>query len=483
MAESEITCHHLKYYDISRNVDAIFSLFCSQRNKAVDSMKNSPEEFFKKLWTNESLIGIDKRCMYQMGLPFLRKPEEKIKDRNGYNLLVNRAFCCSGCNVMRRLYDTEKKGPGIDFSVECGRYRDKKFIVKGVPVSFLHAESKKCPSRYLDLVLREEYNMEKCEPGIGSLKNTGFVGTDQFTNEILTTWYADNILSSKSMHHINRIYSAFVCDKMGYLMTESPNISDIGSFSRCEPFSGTKSYQKNKGSSIVMKSSTIVTIIKQLLSALMVLRDHDFTIGGVDSDSLVFYLERSIYSLEYSNIVISVNSDFTVKLNNLKNSGITVLNSGAKPLRLYHQSDISDSFIDSIPFNPMIKSVAVSGDGGERYIYKIGRKGDKKDSLIFHYMQNLGIPLYQSSFDIYSFFVLLMGNDPFYKGVSEDPILYDLWKSMWMPEELHGVETDIKKFHSVERMNKGDIMSVLSDRSLRCDVNRMLWKKLADKKL
>ena len=500
MFRAEITPQHLSYYDITRNVDSTLSLFCSQRNDIVRLLIEDPDELFDRLWSSNSLVGIDKKCMYQMGSPFPKKVEDKINNRKDFNLLTRRLFCCPSCNIMRRLYDSERFGPDSTFKLECGRDQGKMFIVKSVPITVLQTKISLNPHKYLDLILREEYNMKKCEPHIDSSKDSTFMGLDSFTTQLLVTWYVDSILSEKRLHHVNKIYNAFVCGNKGYMLEETPDIGNIFMFSKNSPFSETREISEIKhtpyiksmdGPLVVMKSSTIINILKQLLSTLHLLHQSNFTIGGVDTDSLVFYSERSIYNLDG----VNVNCDFTVKLNNLENAGITVKESNNRQIRLYHQSDLADSLIDAVPFKPMIKTASIKSETTKisttcpsnycdldqaYYVYKIGSKLDKKHSLLYLYMQNLGIPLYQSSFDIYCFIIMLMSNFSFYVGVSEDPIIFNIWKSMWIPSEFEDINVKIREFHSNDKISKNEIFTFLLDFSLRCDVNNLLWESIKE---
>lgn len=124
---------------------------------------------------------------------------------------------------------------------------------------------------------------------------------------------------------------------------------------------------------------------------------------------------------------------------------------------------------------------SVSEPGKSYYVYTIGGIGGtnkSKFNMLFLYMQHLGIPLYQSSFDIYSFMTLLMSNRAFYGGVSEDAIIFEIWKSMWLPSEFNDVNISMRDFHVYETMTKLDIVKFLSKYQLRCDVNSLLWQSL-----
>jgi hypothetical protein len=494
---------HLDYSNLTRNIDSTLSLFCQDRNRIIEDLSKDPINLAKRMWTSESPISIDRECMCQMGRPFPKTIKERVEARPDLNLIMRRMYRCAGCNIMRRLYDIEKIEPGCSFKIECGRYRDKVFVVESMPISILSMNISSAPSKYLDLI-QHESNMKKCEPGIFSLKKASFMGSDPYTNRLLVTWYADYILSLKGLPHINRIHTAFVCQNEGYMLNETPDIGNLEAFSSYTPFSRVIQKPSVESTSylrmmdepvIVMTSDTIIHILKELLSTLRLLHKYDFSYGGVDSDSLVFYAERSAYHYDG----INVNCDFTLKLNDLRNCGITVKSESPNgnqrfQLRLYHLSELAESQIEAVPFIPMISTVSLkdasasqisSQSGAEYYVYTIGGKGGmggnmnkSKFDMLFSYMQHLGIPLYQSSFDIYSFMILLMSNRAFYGGVSEDATLFDIWKSMWVPSEFNDINISMRDFHEYETISKLDIIKFLSKYRLRCDINNKLWQSL-----
>jgi len=494
---------NLGYSDLTRNIDSTMSIFCQDRNRIIEDLSKDPINLAKRMWTSESPISIDRGCMCQMGRPFPKTIEERVNVRPDLNLIIRRMYRCAGCNIMRRLYDIEKTKPGCSFKIECGRYCDKLFVLESMPITILSMNILFAPNKYLDLI-QYEYNMKKCEIGLSSLKKASFMGSDPYTNRLLVTWYADYILSLKGLAHINRIHTAFVCQNEGYMFNEKPDIGNLESFSSYTPFSRvihkpsveSTSYLRTMDEPvIVMKSDTIINILKELLSTLRLLHKYDFSYGGVDSDSLVFYAERSAYHYDG----INVNCDFTLKLNDLRNCGITVKSEfpneiPGSQLRLYHLSELAESQIEAVPFIPMVSTVSLkdaskskisSQSETEYYVYTIGGKrgiggntNKSKFDMLFLYMQHLGVPLYQSSFDIYSFMILLMSNRAFYGGVSEDATLFDLWKSMWVPSEFNDINISMRDFHVYEKISKFDIIRFLSKYRLRCDINNLLWKSL-----
>ncbi len=472
------------------------------------------------MWTYNSPISIDRDCLCQMGIPVDRKIEKRITSQPRVNPLIGRMFRCSGCNIMRRLFDLEKHDINEPFTIECGRYRDRKMVMTKIPISVLNLTFSGAPRRYLDLILREEDNIKVCEPTVTSLQQAYFLGSDKFTNQLLTTWYLDYILSQHFMNHINKIETAFICSNHGYFLLNSPDIGKLNDFVQLSPYSEllknpsiqSDSYLRQFNHPIViLKSETIKNILKQLISTLHLLRKHDFSYGGVDYSSLVFYSDRTVYNYDG----VKVDANFTLKLDQFASSGVTV-KSQDRDIRLYHRSELAESQIDDIPFRPIVQLEKIFDSkppikGGDRKgedfgeassttcpqnfcsqdryypVYQLrDAENNVKYETLFLYLQHLGIPLYQSSFDTYSFMVMLMSNFSFYGGVSEDPQLFEIWKSMWLPHQFNDVNIDIRKFHSPESnlgtlVSRIDIVEFLSKYKLRCDVNDLLWTTIKEK--
>ena len=102
-----------------------------------------------------------------------------------------------------------------------------------------------------------------------------------------------------------------------------------------------------------------------------------------------------------------------------------------------------------------------------------------KPNRIFIYLQHMGVPLYQSSFDAYSFMVLLMSEPVFYRTVKADLKLSEIWESMWMPEEYEDVIQGLENLHRTDKdITALQIVQFLSRFRLRCDGIEMVWQQL-----
>ena len=260
----------------------------------------------------------------------------------------------------------------------------------------------------------------------------------------------------------------------------------------------------------ILISSAIIDILKQLLTVLRVLRPYNFSYGGVSSSSLVFTSNHINYKYDG----IHIKSDFTVKLDNIINGSITIPSgtggdsnqSGKNPdhsTRLYQYSSLSKTRMEEVALKPhfvtkqffdrnsLSSSESPSDLCPENQSYTVYQiddiKNKNKDNPSHKLSQMPGsyyqihpddASKYQSSFNVYSFVVLLMSNFAFYGGVSEDEKIFQLWKSMWLPHEFTNVNVGIRKYHQQDFISSEDIEQFISNYSLRCDVDNLLWSSL-----
>lgn len=105
------------------------------------------------------------------------------------------------------------------------------------------------------------------------------------------------------------------------------------------------------------------------------------------------------------------------------------------------------------------------------------------DELFTIYLRNLGVPLFQSSFDLYMFFTSLMAESVFYHGVIGDPVSLNIWKNLWHPQEYETVMSSLVAFHHEQRVETPsfkDILTLLKPFILRCDALENTWRQVRE---
>ncbi len=260
-----------------------------------------------------------------------------------------------------------------------------------------------------------------------------------------------------------------------------------------------------------LKPSITKGIILQLVSLLHYLKDYDFSLGGAGLDNLLFDSRPTSY--QYDDVTIM--SEITLKLNELGFAGITVkddkrdvlpLGMETKITRLYNYSDTDSLRITANPFVPVVITMKIipsldisdglscsipgNNNSDKSYlVYRINTSSSstiEKNGILFSYFQHLGIPLYQSSFDLYTLWLMLMTFPKFYDSVMSDTNLKRVWISLWVPEEYDNMDIRLRKIHTDKATNikcsmgtdRLELIRFLSDFRLRCDATDMVWDQL-----
>jgi hypothetical protein len=220
-------------------------------------------------------------------------------------------------------------------------------------------------------------------------------------------------------------------------------------------------------------------IIMQLFVVLHALKSYDFSHGGPSSRSILF--KKEICSYLYDGV--HVEGPITLKLCDLNHSGITVCNK-----RFYNKSVIADEEMLKKPFRPIIDTVSITPFSFNRNnadqtvtIYRLKDPNQYlQEAMLFMYIKHLGLPIYQSSFDVYGFMISLMADRAFYITVMSDESMYSLWRSMWMPDEFELVQDKIQKIHKYpDPMTRVDkVLRFLAGFGLRYDMIDHGWNRI-----
>ena len=261
------------------------------------------------------------------------------------------------------------------------------------------------------------------------------------------------------------MYNAFICkDKLYYLFEHS----DIPTILNFQDHSDLLIINKNISISDYIlhpiKDTVIKNIILQLLILFKILNKYDFVHGYPSSSSILFFNKPCSYKYEK----FRVDSPITLKLTNFKYSSITVNNT-----RYFPESDsnidlIFDTNVNT--FNNLIYSL----DNTNTTYYRISNLINY--NIINIYMKFSGIPLFNLSYDVYAFMIVLMSDYSFYTSVISNTFSYSLWKSMWILDEFDKLTSYLSDFHSsyLSSSNPDDIFKMLSNFTLRFDILNFL---------
>lgn len=481
-----ISINNAEYCEHTRNVDDMLSRFKFDREQIINLLITDYKNLIFILWSEQSPISVDRDCLCNMGQ---RIYNTNIEDRLNGKIIPNETlsnfYMCSQCRNMSRIIKLSKSSINNPFYIECGNSAGKMLILTKIHIDNLFIGITHFPSLNLISIIKDNPLISICEPKIKSYNSSisnnmvDYIGSDSYTNQILITWYLDYELSKLGLPHICRMYTSFICGDDAYCLYENPDIGYICDFKKYP------NLLNEQPTSISLKSEIASEIIKQLFVTLHSLNKYDFSHGAPSSKSIIFSYEPCSYS--YNNIYID--SPITLKLCNLSNSGITIKSIDKSPsmYRLYSKSIVADEEMKKIPFKTLVDIISLSLPGEDINflekvtIYRLKNiSNNLKESILYMYLKHLGVPLFQSSFDIYAFMVVLMSDYPFYSAVVSDKKLYALWKSLWLPQEFIQVSSRIKLLHAQPNSTSEfyKVFNFISDFGLRCNILSSCWSQI-----
>jgi len=307
---------------------------------------------------------------------------------------------------------------------------------------------------------------------LNKYSNIEYLGSDKFTNNMLINWYLNNELN---IPHIINMYISFVCNNKGYNVYEYLDIGNINSFQEFPEFletSGKPSPTAKADDKTPISKDVVLSIIVQLFSCLHSLRKYDFSHGNPDTNSLKFKNEPVSYNYDG----FHVTSPITLKLLDFSTSGCS-----ANKIRLYSKSIVAEEELKKRTYEAVIDTVVLNKDEGNVTVYRLKNpKKYIKSSILFMYMKHLGLPVYSASFDAYSFMMVLMSERSFYTTVVNNKKLNDFWRKMWVnDEDFDKINFKLQEIHETPKIiSLTDILTLLSDLSLRCDMIDFGWNTI-----
>jgi hypothetical protein len=251
-----------------------------------------------------------------------------------------------------------------------------------------------------------------------------------------------------------------------------------------------------------LKPELTKSILLQLVSHLHYLRDYGFSLGGAGLDNLLFDVDPTSYRYDG----VSIMSQVTLKFSDLGYASITVLppDLNVNTTRLYNYSETEELRIETNPYRPTVTTARVSCSLDNNRLacaveqslgnntatsYRVYQLNSNTD-LLFTHLQHLGIPLYQSSFDLYVLWSLLMCIPEFYESVMRENSLRRTWEELWLPEEYEDLREEIESYAKPKRRRDGsgcgkcvtrnEMIGILRRFRLRCDATEAAWKMLRD---
>ena len=198
----------------------------------------------------------------------------------------------------------------------------------------------------------------------------------------------------------------------------------------------------------------IKSIILQLLVILTELGKYDFY---HDDPTLIFTKDPISYIYSGKHIEGSI----TVKISNLAKSSITFNN-----IRFFEKNAQTAVHMEKNTFVPEIPKM--------KQYYKL----TNTNIDLYRSMRKIGIPIFSDSFNFYCFMLSLMSNKHFFDVVMNDITLYDLWKNMWLEENLSYVENLVAELHDISNIDNNMIFDTIKGLWLRSDIVNHMFNSI-----
>ena len=472
------------YSESTRNVDLMLKQFEKDRDFVTYLLKNEPDKLVSILWKYNSPISKDSDCLFQMGISFRLTIEQLLKRETTVSATMINFYICPQCKNMKRLIDFANADK--TFIIECGEKAGSVLEYKEEDVAYLYLKKEKLPASVEKAYKNPFLNdLAKCSSATCALpskeagndllkkynsKDIEYLGSDKFTNNMLINWY----LNKEINNHLIQTYISFVCSGKGYNICEHLDIGTISNFQEYPQFlatSGKPSPTAKPDDKSPILANVASSIVVQLFASLHQLRKYDFSHGNPGSETLQFKNEPVTYV--YNGLHVS--SPVIMKFLDFSTSGCTV----DGKLRLYSKSVVADEELKKKTYEPIINTVILNEDKDKQVtVYSI-RNPCKciKSSVLFMYMKHLGLPVYAASFDAYSFMCVLMAERSFYSAMTNDKKLSKFWRSMFVNDsDFEKINSRLVELHeSPENIELKDILLLLSDLSLRCDMIDFGW--------
>lgn len=448
-------------------VDRALARIDHTRSQAILNLINNPEEFILTIWG--SLLSKDRSCKFRMGgsNPTLK---ERLEGKV-HHLTSNRYFKCDGCRLLESIIPPKKSVDGGCFSPEYGKSKGLKYSVLKVEDVISKISRTNQQGQIINQIISRNQLARACQPHLSILAKAKYYSLDPFTNRLLISWYLEKVLDKSKMPHLRKMYYGFICGNDGYFLREENNylkFSELGQIDR----------------------KTVFNILYQLFGLFHRLRNYDLSFHTIDQNTII--IENSPSRYEYDDVIIS--SEITLKINDLSEAGITVsaLDDPNQIIRIYRSSTqpekrFENKSFKSINWNRHYELSSSPGTIPESWVsYKISEEGlEREQRTAFLYANRMGLPLYQSSFDIYRLILLLTSNPEFYEIMVFDPQLSKIWASFWIPSEYHRVQERIRShqaclYHKTESLDACPLATILTRLTLRCDIVGHVWSLLKE---
>jgi len=256
-----------------------------------------------------------------------------------------------------------------------------------------------------------------------------FIGSDKFTNAVLIGYILDVV----APNGVIKTYTATACEKnkIGVLVLEYLNGHSFNTY-----------INNNE-----LKDLDIITLLQQTKLIL----DNLWNVAQFNHNNLT----------TSSLAIFEQGGGFIVKLGDFENASITV-NTGNNYLRLYNYSSSSNLLFNLTSFKPNVYK-----DDNNNIYYILNDTFNLTDLAK---IRNSGIPFYKS-FDFYTLIISLLMNPKINNIFLSSNLLRNILNRIFYIGDISYIYNDVNKAISSKKTSYADIVNILKNKRLYCNIN------------
>jgi hypothetical protein len=408
---------------------------------------------------------------------------------------------CAGCHLVTRLVPKNKLPESSIFQIGVGKYRGTILVVRVLQKELNGYVQTYTPSRIAALMLKKLSLMVVCEPSFTSnLSTTTYwetvSGIDQY---IIISCIIQSLMKGQNLpgHPIFRW--SYGCGSNTIIIDETPSLG-VGSLKEIAQDSTYVEQPRTpmaRFTSVTPLSRDVIRgVIYQLVTVLNFLSKYDFVHGEPSLCNLGF----SNQPCKFTHRGKTFSSPITLIIVPSSQSSISIERNDGSSYRFYNAGKVEtlEFKSNSLPIEEMVPflgfqsgNICTESDTTNTFInpclpelaqsmvvgYRIGSQND----VFATYLRHIGIPLFQSSFDLYMFLSALMSESVFYYAVCNDTDILNIWRELWHPKEYDNVMAclaEIRKHEGKETPSFTTLLHSLSKFIFRCDALENTWRRL-----
>jgi hypothetical protein len=403
--------------DGTLGIDKLLKHYENERTAAINSLNNHTV-------SENSLFAVDSNCTWKMGRV------------SGLGTLRS-SYHCAQCKNLSRLVDLSKFVLNTPVLIKNGREAGRYWNVSASPVNSLFLENDPHAENKMSVYIENYKSLTSCgtpDTALNCIKG------DSFTISTLIQWYLHDYFFKKGLPHIPLLYTAFVCDKMGYKVEECHQEFDLNS----------------------LTPEIVKGILLQILVIFKELAALNFNHGTPTLESLLFLNKPVSYMYEGIRVVCPM----TVALTNFTHSSLTINGS-----HYFVENTLHPVYLAHGIFAPEISTFRCNECSCGSLFYRLSN--NKKHETLTA-IRHIGFPLFTGSYDVYNLILSLMGDRDIYNEVIRDDFLFNFWCALWHAKDVNTITQTIERNHN--RGTSMDRYVVMHSGWLRCNIIDHLLK-------